>query len=210
MFELGRLPGLGLVHQRTIRCSSSVSTQNHSKHFDSLTLFLSLSSGPPPPIQLPPTLSISIPIPLPKWPQYTLPPNGPPTASPKPTDCKTETGEFCIYKTTYTPTTSAGTTTTESQVLSTCATVAGCAVSGTATSTSTTVSSTARPTTYVVYPKDGTDQGQVDSISSQLKQLVSDPSSIYASDTETFGLNYWLLPLDSELANKVEAIADVS
>ena len=57
-------------------------------------------------------------------------------------------------------------------------------------SASTTLKSHAEMTTYVVYPSNGTDQDQVGYISSQLQNIVLDPWSVYASNIETFGLNY--------------------
>ncbi|KAK3716671.1 hypothetical protein LTR37_006301 [Vermiconidia calcicola] len=171
----------------------------------------------PPPVISPPVItvgpgakiSISLPTPLPTWPQWTLPPNGIPTAAPKPDNCETETADLCFYETAFSTITSDQVTTTTSDVQSTCTTVLGCNVEGTSTSTSTTESSAPGTMTWAIYPSDGADLVQVLSISNQLKELVPDPSSIYSSNTQTFGLNYWLVPLDLEGSEKAKAISDV-
>ncbi|KAK3720790.1 hypothetical protein LTR37_003453 [Vermiconidia calcicola] len=171
----------------------------------------------PPPVITPPVItigpgaefSISLPAPLPTWPQWTLPPNGIPTAEPKPDNCETETADLCFYETAFSTITSDQVTTITSDVQSTCTTVFGCNVEGTSTSTSTTESSAPGTMTWAIYPSDGANLAQVLSISNQLKELVPDPSSIYSSNTETFGLNYWLVPLDLEGSEKAKAISDV-
>ena len=139
----------------------------------------------------------------------SLPPSGTPKASPKPDNCKTETGEICFYDTTFSAVTTNQATTTTSQVLSTCATVVGCKVSDETASASTTASGTPTTLTYAVYPSDGTNQAQVTAIAQQLQKFVNDTSDIYTSDTETFGLNYWLLPLDDTSVKDVRNIPNV-
>ena len=139
-----------------------------------------------------------------------LPPTGPPEASPKPDNCKTDTGDVCFYHTTVSPVTTNQATTTTSKVSSTCATVAGCDVQGETSSTATTASGTPTVLTYAVYPSDGTNQAQVTAIAGQLQKFVNNPSDIIASNTKTFGLNYWLLPLDSDSVDDVRNVANVS
>ncbi|KAK5173747.1 uncharacterized protein LTR77_002428 [Saxophila tyrrhenica] len=141
--------------------------------------------GPPPPFKLPPSISISIPAPLPAWPKWTLPPNGIPTVSLKPDECKTETGDVCIYKTAVSTITSDQATTTASSVQSTCTTVAGCDATGTSTSTTTTASATPWALNYAVYPRHGNDSDEVAAVESALKDLVTDPSLVQASETKT-------------------------
>ncbi len=63
--------------------------------------------------------------------------------------------------------------------------------------------------TYVVYPKDGTNKGQTDTIAAQLKGFA-DPKSIYTSSTKSFGINFWTLPLKSDQLKKVQENKDVS
>lgn len=85
----------------------------------------------------------------------------------------------------------------------------GCDVEGTASSTSTTASSTPTILTYAVYPSDGNDQAQVTGIAKQLQSFVNDISDIVASNTKTFGLNYWLVPLDESSAAKARDVPNV-
>ncbi|KAF2159857.1 hypothetical protein M409DRAFT_60451 [Zasmidium cellare ATCC 36951] len=87
--------------------------------------------GPPPPISIDPSASFRIEITgtLPDWPELTIGPDHLPTYTPtsSPTSCETQTAELCATRTSYGVSNSGGVTvTTTSQVLSTCATIAGC------------------------------------------------------------------------------------
>ena len=53
------------------------------------------------------------------------------------------------------------------------------------------------------------DKAQNDEIANALRSYVDDPAAIKPSDTETLGLNFWLLPLNSSTAEEVEKIPNV-
>lgn len=103
-----------------------------------------------------------------------------------------------------------GATTITTDVRSTCGTVIGCNAQGTSTSTSTTASSTPTGQTHVVFPKDGNDQSQIDQIAAQLQKFVNSPTDLKDSTTETFGLNFWLLPVTEGQAEEIRGIPNVS
>lgn len=134
---------------------------------------------------------------------------GPPSASPKPEGCHSETGEVCFYSTSVSATTTNGIITTTSQVTSACGTVIGCNAQGTTTSTTTTAISDPTAIVHVVYPKDASNQAQTDSIAQELKTLVEDPANVVTSTTETFGLNFWLVTSSTETADKIRNIPNV-
>ena len=83
---------------------------------------------------------------------------------------------------------------------------AGCTV---ATGTVSDSACTATSSTYVVYPQDGTDKDQVDSIAAKLQQFVDNNTSIESSNTKTLGLNYWLIPLNQSSADRIHAMPGV-
>ena len=61
---------------------------------------------------------------------------------------------------------------------------------------------------YVVYPKDTANKDQATSITTLLKDVVSDPDKIYVSDTSK-GTFFWGVPLTSDNAQKVRADSNV-
>lgn len=142
------------------------------------------------------------------------------TAGPKPTDgpdneCETENAQMCATTTSYgTSHSNAATITTTTEILSTCATIHGCKARDSSTTTATTGGCSVIGTvtgsacesaipTYVVYPKNGTDEEQLKAISALLEDHVDNSGSVKASDTKTLGLNFWLLPLNVSSAGKI-------
>lgn len=63
--------------------------------------------------------------------------------------------------------------------------------------------------TYVVYPRDGNNPAQVAAIAAELQKFVKDPSDIVASDTKTFGLNFWYIPLARWMVKEVRKVPGV-
>ena len=141
---------------------------------------------------------------------YSLPPTGPPQASPEPTNCQTETGELCVYHTVFSAVTTNQATTTSTKTHSACATVLGCEATDDKTSTSTTVTGSATKLTYAIYPSDGRDEAQVTAIAQQLQTFVDDPADLQSSETDTFEFNYWQLPLNESSVTKIRDISNVS
>ena len=138
-----------------------------------------------------------------------LPPEGPPQASPEPDNCETQTGDICFYRTSVSAVTTDEATTTTTTVLTSCGTVVGCDAQGTSTATTTTASSTRTNPVYAIYPKDGNDEEQTDRIADSLKDYVGEGAELEASTTETFGLNYWHLRLNSSSVEDVRNIEEV-
>jgi hypothetical protein len=106
-----------------------------------------------------------------------------------------------------------GTITTTTEVCRTStSTVSGCTVSAFATTTTvTSSSSTATPTSYIVYPKQGSDSGQTDSIKQILEGFVEQDSDLFESDCPGHGVNYWTLPLTADDLPEVKGnLSDVS
>lgn len=60
-----------------------------------------------------------------------------------------------------------------------------------------------------MYPEDGTNTEQVNSIFAELKHYVNDTSQIQTSTTDTLGLNYWQLPLNESSATKLRTFSGV-
>ncbi|KAI9865066.1 MAG: hypothetical protein M1813_002384 [Trichoglossum hirsutum] len=82
----------------------------------------------------------------------------------------------------------------------TCATSSTCSEVGTGcgvTTSSTMSTATATATPYVVYPKDGADNGQVNSTEQFFTQFGVSGGSIRRSTNKYLGLNFWILPLNS-------------
>lgn len=50
------------------------------------------------------------------------------------------------------------------------------------------------PSTYVVYPMDGTNMEETSQIYNELLKYAT-AADIYQSNTQTMGVNFWLLPL---------------
>ncbi|KAF7557904.1 hypothetical protein G7Z17_g214 [Cylindrodendrum hubeiense] len=176
--------------------------------------------GPPPFISIPPNVGFTIEIKgtLPPWPSYTIGPDRIPTFPAKPTDgpddgCETETAELCATMTSYgVSISSEETKTTTTQVLSTCGTVYGCKVEDASTTqtTTSTRTATATPISHVIYPMSGRNESQVAEIQTILNGLVDDASEIYLSDTVTFGINFWRLPLTLDQADKLREHSSVA
>jgi hypothetical protein len=63
---------------------------------------------------------------------------------------------------------------------------------------------------YYVYPADGRDNSQIEEIASNLQRYVAFGGKLEASETRTFGLNYWRIPsLTVEEAMEVGNITNV-
>lgn len=103
------------------------------------------------------------------------------------------------------------TTTTTTQILSTCGTVYGCNIEDMATSTtvSETATATAEPITQAVYPLDGTNATQVGIIEKELLRFVKNSSEIVASDTTSFGVLFWRVPITIAQADEIMKLPDV-
>ncbi|WEW61610.1 hypothetical protein PRK78_007101 [Emydomyces testavorans] len=56
----------------------------------------------------------------------------------------------------------------------------------------------------VVWPKNAQNKTETDAIAAQLRSLVSDPDSIFTSDTKTMGMNYWRVPLTLDQVTTLE------
>ncbi|KAH7139640.1 hypothetical protein B0J13DRAFT_638583 [Dactylonectria estremocensis] len=175
--------------------------------------------GPPPPFSIDPSALFTIDVTgiLPEWPEFTIGPDRQPTFPPKPSngpdgECETESAELCATRTSYGVSVSGEqTTTTNTQVLSTCGTVYGCNVRDVSVTETTTAAETATgtPISHVVYPKEGRNETQVGDIEEILFSLVNDTSKIYASDTTSLGLNFWRLPITIEQADELRKVEDV-
>lgn len=80
-----------------------------------------------------------------------------------------------------------------------------------ATETTTSVeTATAAPFTFVVYPKEGRNSSMVAEVEAVLTKLVEEPGDLYASNTNSLGLNFWTLPLTPDQADKLRNHAGVS
>ncbi|KAH7120544.1 hypothetical protein EDB81DRAFT_914184 [Dactylonectria macrodidyma] len=175
--------------------------------------------GPPPPFSIDPSALFTIDITgvLPEWPEFTIGPDRQPTFPPKPSngpdgECETQTAELCATRTSFGVSVSGEvTTTTNTQVLSTCGTVYGCNVRDVSVTqtTSATETATGTPISHVVYPREGRNETLVGEIEAILVGLVDDSSKIYASDTTSLGLNFWRLPITIEQADELRKIEDV-
>ncbi|KAK3368019.1 hypothetical protein B0H63DRAFT_565848 [Podospora didyma] len=63
---------------------------------------------------------------------------------------------------------------------------------------------------YVVYPRNGRDQAQVNRIAVQLRTMETNPDNIYTSNTRTLGLNFWRLVLTDSQATTLRQNSDVA
>ncbi|KAH7121867.1 hypothetical protein B0J13DRAFT_159288 [Dactylonectria estremocensis] len=110
--------------------------------------------GPPPGFKIDPEIPIKIDITgnLPKWPEFTVGPDHVPTFSSEPTECETESAEMCITSTSYGVSIGESvTSTTATEVISTCGTVFGCNVDDSdATATATSVTTGAPSATMII------------------------------------------------------------
>ncbi|KAH7141655.1 hypothetical protein EDB81DRAFT_898885 [Dactylonectria macrodidyma] len=109
--------------------------------------------GPPPSFKIDPEFPIKIDINgnLPDWPEFTVGPDNVPTFSEEPTECKTETAEMCVTSTSYGVSVDNGvTSTTASQVTSSCGTVYGCDVEDSATSVTAATTTTGAATATMI------------------------------------------------------------
>ena len=75
--------------------------------------------------------------------------------------------------------------------------------------TSSTIVSIATPETYVVYPKDGSSNGQTSSISQLLRGFVDNASQITTSGDSDLGIDFWSLPLTSDNATTLQKNGNV-
>ncbi|KAF7546067.1 hypothetical protein G7Z17_g8691 [Cylindrodendrum hubeiense] len=62
---------------------------------------------------------------------------------------------------------------------------------------------TAIPVTYAIYPKEGRNSSMVAEVEAALTELVEEPTDLYASTTNSLGLNFWTLPLTPDQADKL-------
>jgi len=66
-------------------------------------------------------------------------------------------------------------------------------------------------TDYYIWPEDGTDTKQVEEIASNLERYVPGGSKLEASNTKTFGLNYWRIQgLTQDEAMEISNVTNVS
>ncbi|KAF7551883.1 hypothetical protein G7Z17_g4720 [Cylindrodendrum hubeiense] len=109
--------------------------------------------GPPPSFKIDPEFPIVIDIHgnLPNWPGFVVGPDHVPTFSEEPTECETETAEMCVTSTSYGVSVGNGvTSTTATQVTSSCGTVYGCDVEDSATSVTDATTTTNAPEATMV------------------------------------------------------------
>ncbi|KAH7121439.1 hypothetical protein EDB81DRAFT_813954 [Dactylonectria macrodidyma] len=109
--------------------------------------------GPPPGFKIDPEFPIKVDITgnLPKWPEFTVGPDHVPTFSSEPTECETESAEMCITSTSYGVSIGDSvTSTTATQVISTCGTVFGCNVEDSDTTATVTSVTTGAPSATMI------------------------------------------------------------
>ncbi|KAF2462996.1 subtilisin-like protein [Lindgomyces ingoldianus] len=75
---------------------------------------------------------------------------------------------------------------------------------------STTSSSTATSTSYIVYPKKGSNKVQTAKIKTLLSNYVTDKNSLYESVTNGLGVNYWKLPLSNDNVTALAKNSDIA
>ncbi|KAH7115486.1 hypothetical protein B0J13DRAFT_208242 [Dactylonectria estremocensis] len=62
---------------------------------------------------------------------------------------------------------------------------------------------------YVVYLTEGRNSTMVSELEAVLTGLVEEPADLYASNTNSLGMNFWTLPLNPDEANKLRKDAGV-
>jgi hypothetical protein len=114
--------------------------------------------------------------------------------------CETATETACSTVISFEVNTVGSTIATETSTV-TCYTAIGCSASVAGATATTTTSATATPTSYVVYPNDGTNVIGLTNIESEFDTLQIPLASIYTSTSATLGVSFWYLPLtDAQVA----------
>lgn len=63
---------------------------------------------------------------------------------------------------------------------------------------------------YIIWPRDGVNPEQTAAILSEIQGLLPPNTNIQSSGSKSVGVAFWRVPLDSDIAEEVKRISNVS